>query len=294
MLTVVAAFLSPLFSRWRHSAFFALLLLLSLQVVYGWGPMFWVTSHTPGVAAFNNWRVIVDACFSLAVLAGLGITAVQERAARGDSQGDRGGGSSCLPRPPPAAPRCGSCRIRCCSCRIYAPYAPGAIVAAAALTALSMLLLCPPVARRLGARAVGVVAVALLALDIGTFGYGHVPFAPPDEVFPEPPIYRHLKRLDPGVYRIVNIDNTMPKNVESMPFGMYSPTGYDYVLRRALRVLTPLSVNVLNPDFQPDAVVEDSSRLLDLLNVKYVLANRILPGAKHARRLDPTAFGTSW
>ena len=275
VLAVVAAFLAPLFRPARVPAFFALLFVLSLQVVYGWGPMYWITSHAPGIAAFNNWRVILTACFSLAMLAGLGLTAVQQRA-------DAGGHARSWWALLAAAAVAGAVALR--MLRRVSPrpeaaaYDPDAIMAASALLAASALMFAPAVARRLGGRAVGVAALAVLSGDMLDFAYGHVPFARREDVFPEPPVVHRLKQGDRGLYRVASVDNTMPKNVDGIAFGMYSPTGYDYVMRRALELLRPITVNELNPDFVPDLLVADRTRLLDLLNVKYVLANRYHPG----------------
>lgn len=286
-LTVVAAFLAALYTRRRHAVFFALLLLLALQVVYGWGPMFWISSRAPGLSAFNNWRVIVVACFALSVLAGLGTSAVQARArVKGPSA------RVCWLVLGLAVMACAAgvwwLRIqtiqggRVPSDRWHAPSGT------AALILISAALLTPLAVRRLSVPAWSAGVVTLTAADLLSFGYGYVPFARREHVFPAARALSVLDR-DPGVYRVASLVLAMPWNAE-MVYSLDSPTGYGYPLHRTVEMLTPITEGASAPALQADRLLPARHRILDLLNVKYLLVSTWAAGELAGLRAQPQRF----
>ena len=73
-----------------------------------------------------------------------------------------------------------------------------------------------------------------------SFAQGHVPFYRADQIFPEPPVYRFLRESDATPFRIAALDLAAPANAE-MPYGLSTPGGYDYSLRRVADLVSPFS-----------------------------------------------------
>jgi hypothetical protein len=115
----------------------------------------------------------------------------------------------------------------------------------------------------------GLVPLVII-LDIVSFSYGHIPFFRKDQVYPEPVIYRQLKEKDSSLYRVVSVDKTGPPNVEIM-YGMFSPAGYDFPLSTTANLLSPYVYSIADLAFSSEKVVKLKSRLLDLMNVKYLV-----------------------
>jgi hypothetical protein len=83
MLTLLVAPLAFLHRNRRDAIFFAALVACALQVVYGQGPLYWLSQHTPVLNSIPNGRLLVVADLGLAVLAGLGLSALQEELGAG-------------------------------------------------------------------------------------------------------------------------------------------------------------------------------------------------------------------
>jgi hypothetical protein len=269
VLTVMAALGAALHRDRRAAAFWALVLLLAVQVVYGWGPLYWVSRQAPFVAAQNNLRVSLVICFALVTLAGLGFTALERVAA-----GERVGPAAWMPSL--AGLLLGAAALAALNAHtLPARWPPGlrhGLPSSLVLLGLGAALLCPPVLRALGPRGFAAAALTLLAADVLSFGYGHVPFVPRAQIYPEAPVLRYLAEASPPPSRHVALDLVAPTNAVEMMYRLPSPTGYDVPLKRTYEVMAPLSMGVVGGTLDSATVAQADHRLLDLFNVKHLMA----------------------
>ncbi|HEX6737273.1 MAG TPA: YfhO family protein [Vicinamibacteria bacterium] len=267
ILTVIAALAAPLHRDRRQVGFLALVLFLAVQVVYGWGPMYWISSRAPFLAAQHNRRVALVVCFCVTALAALGLTAL-ERVAAGEKRGTW----------VPAA--LGAVLGLVALAALRAHTAPGApplpwrhgLASSLLLLLASAALLTPPALKALGTRGLALAAPALLALDVASFGAGHVPFVPRSAVYPSAPVIDHLRQAGVPLFRFVPVDVSAPSNAVEIAYRLPSPTGYDFPMQRTYEVLAPLSMGILGGTLDSATVAARQDRLLDLASVKYVLA----------------------
>src|SRR5258706_15785254 len=77
MLTFVAAPLALLHSSRRLVLFFVVSTAVAVSVAYGVGPAFWLAQHLPILKFIKNERLVLVSSFSLAVLAGLGVSVLE-------------------------------------------------------------------------------------------------------------------------------------------------------------------------------------------------------------------------
>jgi hypothetical protein len=286
IVTLVLAFLAFMGERRRMSGFFLLLTLFALSIIFGWGPGYWLSSRTPALKAFNNIRFIVLTCFSVSVLAGIGLSALQERRAMHGRQWPwwiswAAGGIVC---------GAGIAALRVTSDEAGlrdAEWSDRPWVSALLLV-VTMILCSPPVARRW--RFVAVAILLLGAADLLTISHERVPFYPASRVFPEPAVYRLLKQRDSSLYRVLTIDVSFPSNAE-LSYGLFSATGYEYPLARTHRILDVFADGNVSPSTSAKQLLQDRTRLLDLMNVKYVLGNRF-SRSEEVLSADPARFRT--
>jgi hypothetical protein len=227
IFTLLAAPLAFLPSRRGRAVpiFFLLLLAIAGQVVYGIGPVFRLVLAIPILQSFPNNRVLLLMDLSLAVLAALGITALQEkpRAAAG-----------LLLAAVPAT----FLLVLATSVGGRAALGnPFGLFSSWLFLAAGVVLLVLP-ASGLRPRTFGLCALALLGADLMSFALWHVPFFPARQIFPEPRVFRYLRNLPgetgAGPFRIVTLDFVAPPNAE-MAYGLSSPVGYDFLLARTMR-----------------------------------------------------------
>jgi hypothetical protein len=269
VLTVLAAVFAVRHHRRAYVIFFAVVLTLGAMATFGLPPVYGLTKVLPILKGAPKRRMLffVDSC--LPILASLGLTAAV--------------------RP----------TVRQRSWQEWAPWAIGSTVVAlligglvlrirhhhgaiggllhgvpsvALLAAAAVALLAPPVVRRLGPRRLAAGAVALMVIDLSSFGLGFRPLITRDEVFPVPPVLTELRQRDSSVYRVATLDTSMPINYE-LAYGLDTPSGYDYLSRDAARFLAGLGHIEVGFDFRSGPVVATTDRRLDLLNVKYLFTS---------------------
>jgi hypothetical protein len=115
-----------------------------------------------------------------------------------------------------------------------------------------------------------VVALAFVAADLLTASYGYIPFVSPKEIFPPAPTFRFLKQ-DPAPHRVASVDMTYGSNFELM-YGLESAAGYTIPLRRTTRLFSNLGPKGDAASLQAERIIQAHNRLLDLMNVKYLVA----------------------
>ena len=256
----------------RDAVFFWALLLGIMQIVYGIGPLYDLSRHVPILRGIPNWRLLGVADLCLAVLAGLGITALVERnsgrpaapgwwlAAAASFVVAGAGIGAVLERG-----RAGFRPHPWISLRtIRGPASSaGILLAAALLVALALSgRIRPPLAAAL--------ILAFGALDLMSASYRFIPFTRPDRIYPPSPTFNFLAR-DPEPHRVVSVDRTSGFGFETA-YGLESPIGFNVVVHRAERVLSLFGFREDSPAFLSERIADSNGRLLDLMNVKYLVA----------------------
>ena len=281
MLTLLLAPLALMHRNRRDAIFFLALLAGALSIVYGRGPVYWLALHTPVLRGIPNWRLLVVADLALAVLGGLGLSALGEELRAGRRPGSRWW-LLALPAFAGAAAGIGAILVRgrvgfrphpfVSLQTIRGPASSAGVLLAAGLLlglALSGRLRAPRLAR---------LAVAFCALDLVTASYGFIPFCRPAEIFPPAPTFRFLKQ-ELGAYRAASVDGTYPAGAE-LVFGVESAGGFNVIPHRTEAMLSTFGVQQSVPTFLSEEIVASPGRLLDLMNVKYLVATTWNPSAE--------------
>jgi hypothetical protein len=279
ILTLLLVPFAALSRRRSTVAYFSLALLCVAQVVYGVGPIWTLVQNTPVLRGFPNTRMICLLGFGLAVLAGLGLDAIQSRLHSASGKANTGEVVTTS-----LALLFSGAGIVYLTLRVLALPHPSLALGgvrgagtSAMLWLVGMVVLALAVTRRLTPTSFTGLACSILAADLLTFAYGHVPFFPTRLIYPEPPVYRELRARDHSTFRIVTLDATSPANLE-MVYGLASPDGYDFATREQYRLLSPFTHSI-NPQilgsFDARSVVTMADRRLDLVNVKYLLATTL-------------------
>lgn len=290
--TLLLAPLALLSRRKAAALFFALLAFLSFQVAFGLVPFSQIFRAVPILRAMPG-RILGLTDLSLAILAGLGLTYLREAGMRRGS-----------PRLPdlvlPAMSAVGVAwgilvlRGRVSSSGI-AETLRRPIFAATLLIASGVLVLAALRSRRSNRILVACVA-GLVAFDVATFSWRHVPLVPPDRVFPPAPTIDYLRAHLRNGERVLFLDSTAPRNAE-IPYGLETLDGYPQVLRRTARLVSPLNGGteqdgLLRP-FTVDSILAADRSILDSLGVRFLVTNLYRqPEDKLARfgRLFPLRF----
>ena len=279
ILTLLLAPLACAARRKREPIFLFLLLAAAAQIAYGFGPLFRLSLITPVLRSLPNNRFILLLDFALALLAGLGLTAVEERFATAKAANSRKtlkvllagavllavAGISVL-----------SLRSRPLGATAFGGgFGLGTSWLVLAFGALLLALAVFP-GRPLPRAVFTTAALLLLAGDLLSFAQGHVPFYPAHQILPEPPVYRHLRELDSSPFRVVALDMTAPPNAE-MPYDLDTPNGYDFVLKSVGDLVGPFTDrprDILLGVMLSERVAGALDRRLNLMNVRYFLTTR--------------------
>jgi hypothetical protein len=248
----------------------------AVQIAYGFGPLDWLVDRVPIVQALKNNRVVLIANFGIAMLAAMGLSFLERETTRRRWSwlllaGVFGAVASAIfilrSRTTHHVPDWDQTpRITLLLLIV------GAI--AIALRLLS----------RLGATTFATLAVGLIVVDMATAAFGVVPFARRAEIFPGAPLFDFLARQQQP-FRITGVDSPYVPNAELM-YGMSSISGYEIWLKRTAKLMdrfrTPGGVGLTASG---KGIVETDNRVLDLLNLRY-LVMRASDSAQFAARPD--------
>lgn len=281
MLTLLLAPLALLHRNRRDAIFFLVLLVCVTSIVYGQGPAYWLSLRTPILRGIPNGRLLAVADLSLAVLAGLGLTALVEelrsfRVARPAFW--------LLSAPVLVAAAAGVAAIRARGRMGFRPHAflslqtirgpaSSAVILLAAALFLGLAL-----AGRVRGKRLGLLAAAFVAADLVTASFRFIPFSRPRDIFPPAPTFEFLRR-DPEPHRVASIDATYGAGFE-LVYGLDSATGFNVIPRRTESMLSTFGTYQGVPTFRSERIVATPGRLFDLLNVKYLVATVQNPGAE--------------
>lgn len=273
---LVTLFLLPFAFRGRrrsNALFFALALAFSFAAIYGLPPVKQLLDLMPIVRHFPNNRLILLADFSIALLAGLGLTALSARRPESWPARERAWTLAAALAVPTAGVAWTFFRLASSGDASLRAGGTSLLWAAAILAALWTL----AALRGAGRLEHGAFTLGLLGLSVvdgASFASGHVPYPKPGRIWPEPPLVRQLRTGGPEPFRVVAVDGSVPINAEAV-YGLESPAGYDFVLARVREFLLPMTKSddsfLLSP-FDAGSVVALRDRRLDMANVRFVVA----------------------
>ncbi len=280
MLTLLLAPLAILNRNRRDAAFLVLLVACVLQVVYGFGPAYWLSAHTPVLRGIPNWRLLAVADLGLALLAALGLTALEDAPESPRSRRARW-------LLPGAAFAVAAIGVGLVLARGRIGFVPHPFVSmrtirgpasSAAILLTAAALLATNLAGRLRPSRFAALALAFCALDLASASYRYLPFVRPAEIFPPAPTFR-FDAADPEPHRIASVDAAYGAGFE-LVYGRDSATGFNVVVRRTEELLAPLGFEGTAPRLTSEAILASRGRLLDLMNVKYLVATTWNHGAE--------------
>jgi len=260
----LAAPLAALHSSKRLSAFLAACVLGTLSIVYGFGPLlpFLNSIHLVGI---KHSRLILVATFGLAVLSGLGISAIQRWQPN----------SSARWKPAllcAAGATTGLVMIWLTSDRTQKVEETLSVPHnIAILLIVSALIFFARIAGRLSSRQFGFLAIAVVSFDVLTFSYDFLPFVRANEIFPKIELFDRLRQTSGDPYRVTQLGGPYASNAEIV-YELESASGYGIPLERFYRFMEGggrTADDGVGPD--ADSLMNMKDRRVDMLNVRYIL-----------------------
>jgi hypothetical protein len=268
----------------RHVLFFVFLLFASIEIPFGLPPFYQLSQALPILSGLPNARFLLAADLSLAVLAGLGLSAIEQARDRFRllspavlSAVALAVGAACLvfPRGSPPDSLDHVWLVRAWSSVGWVALGTLAVV----LAAIGGL---PRSVR-------GRAAVVIAAADLLAFQHGRLPFVDADTVFPPAPVLDFLRSRTGDGARIVTTNVTMGSNFEMM-YGLKTPGGYDFRLKRTDRILAPFGLPRGAIALSAAAIAASPPRgVFDLFGARYLLATTDNSSSADLER-DPARF----
>jgi hypothetical protein len=269
-LTLIAAPLAWFFPNRRLAIGFMVLLLISFAGVYGIEPVRSIELSVPVFQGAKKEQMLLIVEFSLAVLSGMGLTVLQQ---------------DLLGRKRKALLLSTVVSILVLGAAAFLNHGgasaswwrmPNSIFI---FISTALLLIWLRAKWRLSSRHFALGALILLMLDLGSYCYGYIPFVRADAIYPSAPVFDFL-RAQPQPFRILPLDDSLPVNIASY-YELSDPGGYDMILQRVTRLTWDLtSMQKASISFQAERLAGTSNRLIDMLNVKYLLAIENSKGAQ--------------
>ncbi|HET7451182.1 MAG TPA: YfhO family protein, partial [Thermoanaerobaculia bacterium] len=273
----------------RDVLFFSVLLVAAVEIAFGLPPFYPLSQAVPVVSGLPNGRFLLAADLSLAVLAGLALSSLERR--------DPG-------RARPGIPLLASAALAVLAAWQVFPGEPGIRSAAGSLdrswTAEAFVVLgigavLLSAAAKTRRATWGIAALGIAAIDLFTYQHRQLSFTEARNVFPPAPVLDALRARTPEGERIATLNVTMGSNFEMM-YGLKTPGGYDFLLRRTDRLLRRFGVRQGKFRVSAAALADPASAaILDLLGVRYLLATTFNASSSILERQPsrfPLALGT--
>jgi hypothetical protein len=278
LMTLLVAPLAFLHDRKRYAVALAIITVLAFMTAFSVQPLRWIVSHIPLLKGIKNNRVILVESFGLAALAGLGITALQEKS----RQFKRSKGALLLAIAFVLTFGMVYTLQRKTTFRVSVMRRPSfsrVLLVASAVPLVTALF------GRMRGRSFSIAICGIAAFDLVTFSYGYTSFAERRNIFPTAPVFDFLKaHTDPGAYRVVALSGAYPVNSPSV-YGLAAADGYDIPLQRMWYFNNGLRVDGETAlQFTEDRILAAQDRRLDLLNVKYLVGKVSNPDFERMRQ----------
>jgi hypothetical protein len=238
MFTFVAAPIAFLRKGSRRFAiFFTLVAATAFSAAYGVGPAHWIIRYIPVVSMLKNARLVLVAGFSLAVLAGLGVSAVEDVST--SKSGRRRFRAAMLATVGFATAFMLIYLVHLIPVEEVIEFTRvprfGALLLLASAAVIGLRLI-----GRLSPRAFACAAVVIVGFDVATVSYRAIPFTKPLDVFPPNPLFDRLPRNTNPPTRIAQIRYAYGANFELM-YGLAAVGGYEISLERFKNFLKDLA-----------------------------------------------------
>jgi len=280
-IVFLTAPLAVLHSSKKLIALLATACLVLLSIIYGVGPVLPLMNRVPYMG-LKEWRLILVLSLALAVLAGLGISALEHRMEEWTGKKRYLRWKTALLAGSGLA--VGLLMVYLLNERT------NEIVERSRMPRASLILLSisgavvyARIAGWLNRLQFNILIVSVVAFDVLTFSYGFLPFQRAREVYPVVELFDRLKQLGGDPFRIAQLDDAAVVNSE-LVYDLDSAQGYEIPLERLYRFLDDIDRN------DGDAVRLDSSALLklkdrrvDMLNIRYLLVPSVDPVATELR-----------
>jgi len=268
-IVFLAVPLAVLHSSRKLIAFVTAGCLVLLSIIYGVGPLLPLLNSIPYMG-LKQWRFILVLSLGLAVLAGLGVSALEHRMEQWTVEKRRRQFQLALLAASGLA--VGLMMV------LLLRESTVEIVESTRVPRASLILLLAGaaivyarIADWIGRVQFNVLVVSLVAFDVLTFSYGFLPFHRAREVYPMVELFDRLKQQGGDPFRIAQLDVAYVVNSE-LVYDLDSTGGYEIPLERLYRFLDGAHRN------EGDAVMLDSEALLklkdrrvDMLNTRYIL-----------------------
>ena len=273
LLTLVLVPCAFLGRRKGTALFFTGLTLIWMEVIFGLAPFYWVFDSIPIIAGAKNYRLVGVASFGIAMLAALGLTAIEERLSRTRTGRGTSGGLWVFVAGAVALAAMSGLRVFWFAFERPVNLALSGPLSSAAFLFFGAAVILWGLTARPERRVFTAIVVVVICADVLGAGFGYIPFVKTETVYPEPASFSYLRAHTGDRYRILVIDVTVAENIPAF-YGLYSAGGYDNPLRRTALLEQPLSHvrGRLTPTSLGVAGLED--RRLDLMNIKYLVANK--------------------
>jgi hypothetical protein len=265
-ITLLLAPLALLHRNRREALFFILLIVVSVQVVFG-GPFHWLVDQIPVLNGLKNWRFILVVDFSLAVLAGLGLSALTSMSRLSlEAKPARlffwlGVPATCL--------MTAIAIWKLEAARSAAVHWMRAPLFSAALLALGLCLVIMRVRDWLGPRVFATVMAALIATDLISYARGYIPSVSASQIYPDAPVISFLQSQRASPSRVITLDGAFGANAEIV-YGLEAVGGWDLGLRRLKMFVKDVEEPALDDlSFTASRVTSIQDRRLDLLNARF-------------------------
>jgi len=240
-------------------------------VAFGIQPVRWIIVHLPVIKAMKNGRLTLVVDFALAALAGLGVSAIGEQLT---VLGQRARRSTLI--------LIGAAFAALCFC-VYevhlATLTPVELfrspLASLMFLAAALVFLIARLGGVLTDRSFSVLICGLAGLEMLSFSYGYLRFAPMQDVFPSAPIFDFLRGQDKTApFRIAKDRFPIPHDA-GIIYGFEAADGYDLTTERTRVFTSDLTENREDGVmFLAENILASHDRRFDMLNVRYLMVSK--------------------
>jgi hypothetical protein len=254
MAGLLAASLSIFYRPRRYVVFLVGIAVVAVLVAFGVQPIRWIVVHLPIIKAMKNGRLTLVADFALAALAGLGI--------------------SSIPRDRVRAMAWLGAAFLVLSFGIFEVHRATLTPVEFSRGPLASLIFLVAAFIAVAFRNPAVICV-LASIEMLTFSYGYLRFAPAPEVFPPAPLLEFIRTRETAApFRVAKDRVPLPHDA-GMIYGFEAADGYDLTTERT-RTFTADLIEDRDDGvmFLAEKILAVSDRRFDMLNVKYLIVSR--------------------
>jgi len=254
MVGLLAASLAAFYRPRRYVVFFVGIAVAAVLVAFGVQPIRWLVVHLPIIKAMKNGRLTLVADFALASLAGLGISA--------------------MPRPRTRTMVLLGAAFLVLCFGIFEVHRATLTAVEFSRGPLASLIVLVAAFIVLAFRNVSAICV-LAAIEMLTFSYGYLRFAPAREVFPPAPLLDFIRTQETAVPFRVAKDRVPIPHDAGMIYGFEAADGYDLTTDRTRTFTGDLIENREDGVmFLAEKILGAPDRRFDMLNVKYLMVSQ--------------------